>query len=61
MNNEEKYFHDQESEMFKFYQVPQALVDDPEYQSLSAEAILLYAIMLNRMGLSARSENWRDE
>jgi predicted transcriptional regulator len=47
---------------FLFYQVPQALVDDEAFSGLDGWAILLYSLMLNRVGLSVKnSEHFKDE
>jgi len=47
---------------FLFYQVPQILVDDEAFSSLDGWAIILYSLMLNRLGLSVKnSENFKDE
>ena len=49
------YYTAQESEQFTFYRIPKALFTDPTFSHLSAEAKLLYGLMLDRMGLSRRS------
>ena len=43
-----------------FLMVPWALITDPEYHDLSMEGKVLYAMMLDRMGLS-RKNNWHDD
>ena len=53
------YYTAQESEQFTFYRIPKALFIDPTFSHLSAEAKLLYGLMLDRMGLSRRS-GWID-
>ena len=53
------YYTAQESEQFTFYRIPKALFTDPIFSHLSAEAKLLYGLMLDRMGLSRRS-GWID-
>ena len=53
------YYTAQESEQFTFYRIPKALFTDPTFSKLSAEAKLLYGLMLDRMGLSRRS-GWID-
>ena len=53
------YYTAQESEQFTFYRIPKALFTDPAFSKLSAEAKLLYGLMLDRMGLSRRS-GWID-
>ena len=54
------YISEQNSSEFTFYRVPKALVDDPRYRSVSTDAKLLYALLLDRMSLSLRS-GWQDE
>ena len=44
----EKYFYNREAEGFNFLKVPEILVEGEEFQGLSAEAILLYAMLLKR-------------
>ena len=54
------YFYGAESDSFSFYRVPRLLVTGDEYKRVSAEAKLLYGLLLDRMGLSARN-GWYDE
>ena len=54
------YFHGGEAEQFSFFRIPRALIRDKRFQDLSTEAKLLYALMLDRMGLSLQS-GWLDE
>ena len=42
------YFYNREAEGFKFLKVPEILVEGEKFQGLSAEAILLYAMLLKR-------------
>ena len=46
------YFYNREAEGFNFLKVPEILVEGEEFQGLSAEAILLYAMLLKRAGMS---------
>jgi hypothetical protein len=55
----EKYFSIQESEQFTFYRVPKALFTNSKYKVVSSEAKLLYGLLLDRMGLSAKN-GWCD-
>ena len=55
-----EYFYGPESESFSFYRVPRLLVTGEEYRQVSVEAKLLYGMLLDRMGLSARN-GWYDE
>lgn len=40
---------------FSFFRVPSQLVSHPRFMSLSADAKLLYGMLLNRMSLSAKT------
>lgn len=54
------YFYGGQSESFSFYRIPRQLVTGAEFRHLSTDAKLLYGMMLDRMGLSARN-GWYDE
>lgn len=54
------YFYGNEPKQFAFYIIPQVLFTDERFKSLSCEAKVLYGIMLNRAGLSAKN-GWQDE
>lgn len=54
------YFYGQQSEMFSFYRIPKMLFLDSRFSHLSPEAKILYGILLDRMGLSAKNE-WLDD
>ena len=45
-----------ESETFAFVRVPKAILTHPSYTGLSANAALLYGILLDRMGLSVKNK-----
>ena len=45
-----------EAETFAFVRVPKAILTNPSYTGLSANAALLYGILLDRMGLSAKNK-----
>jgi hypothetical protein len=49
-----------EAEQYSFYRVPAVMFSDPELKKLSAEAKLLYGLLLDRMGLSIKNE-WLDK
>ena len=55
-----EYFYGGQSEYFSFYRIPRQLVTGAEFCDLSTDAKLLYGMMLDRMGLSARN-GWYDE
>lgn len=46
-----KHFYGNQSEQFTFYKVPKQLFVDEEFHNVSAEAKLLYGILLDRMSL----------
>ena len=55
-----EYFYGGQAESFSFYRIPRQLVTGAEFRHLSTEAKLLYGMMLDRMGLSARN-GWFDD
>ena len=55
-----EFYYGQEAEQFTFYRLPKALMTDNRFKEVSNNAKLLYGLMLDRMGLSARS-GWFDE
>lgn len=54
------YFYGNESELFQFVQVPKMLLKDARFKKLSSDAKILYALMLDRMGLSHKN-GWKDD
>ena len=54
------YFYGSQSESFSFYRIPRLLITDPTFKKLTSGAKLLYGLLLDRMGLSARN-GWYDE
>ena len=54
------YFYGPEGEQFSFIRVPKIFFENEAYRSMSAEAKILYGILLDRMQLSLRN-NWFDE
>lgn len=60
VDNLNKYFTANDAEQFVFYRIPKALITGKEYRSISTDAKLLYGLLLDRVGLSARNE-WIDE
>lgn len=54
------YFYGEESEQFSYFRIPRLLVHSKKFKTLSTEAKLLYGLMLDRMGLSAK-HGWYDE
>ncbi len=62
MNNDAAfdYYYGDESEQFSFYRIPRQLVIGERFKGLSTDAKLLYGLLLDRMGLSAKN-GWYDE
>ena len=54
------YYYGDESSQFSFYRIPRLLIRDKRFKGLSTEAKLLYGLMLDRMGLSAKN-GWYDD
>ncbi|MDE6281917.1 MAG: replication initiator protein A [Oscillospiraceae bacterium] len=54
------YYYGGESDQFSFCRIPRQLITGKAFKGLSANAKLLYALMLERMGLSTRN-GWYDE
>ena len=53
-------YYGMQSESFHFLRVPRLLFTAPQFHGLSSDAKLLYSLMLDRMGMSARN-GWYDE
>ena len=54
------YFYGTEAEQYTFYRIPKVLFTDPGFRRMTADAKILYGLMLDRMGLSIRN-GWLDE
>ena len=54
------YFYGGQAEQFSFYRIPKVLFTDERFSSISAEAKVLYGILLDRMSLSQRN-GWLDD
>ena len=54
------YFYGGQAEQFSFYRIPKLLFTDERFRSISAEAKVLYGILLDRMSLSQRN-GWLDD
>lgn len=54
------YFRGDEAEQFAFFRIPRQLITAPQFKQISTDAKLLYGMLLDRMGLSARN-GWFDE
>ncbi len=53
------YYHGQEAEQYSFYRIPKALFTDERFRHISAEAKVLYGLLLDRMSLSVKN-GWAD-
>ena len=54
------YFYGAQAEQFSFYRVPKVLFTKEQFKQLSAEAKILYGIMLDKLNLSVKNK-WGDE
>lgn len=54
------YFCGNESAQFTFFKLPRQLISNPQFKCLSADAKMLYGMLLDRMSLSARN-GWHDD
>ncbi len=54
------YFYGTEGEHFRYYQIPAVMLEDENYQVLSARAKLLYGVLLSLVSLSRRNR-WIEE
>lgn len=54
------YYYGNEAEQYSFYRIPKVLFTDPYYKPVSAEAKVLYGLLLDRMSLSVKN-GWLDK
>ena len=54
------YFYGAEAEQFSFYRIPKVLFTEERFKNISAEAKVLYGLLLDRMTLSAKN-GWQDK
>ena len=54
------YFYSSQVESYSFIRFPRLLMTGEEFRGLSTDAKMLYALLLDRMGLSMRN-GWLDE
>ena len=54
------YYYGDESNQFSFYRIPRQLITGDDFKRLSTDAKLLYGLLLDRMGLSAKN-GWYDK
>ena len=55
-----EYYYGLSSNLFSFYRVPRLLITSSEFHCISTDSKLLYGLMLDRMGLSAKN-GWYDD
>ena len=60
MSFEFEYFYGKETEQFSFYRIPKMLFKESMFKDVSAEAKVLYGLMLDRTGLPVKN-GWLDE
>ncbi len=54
------YYYGNQAEQFSFYRIPKVLFTDERFRCISAEAKILYGLLLDRMSLSAKN-GWLDQ
>ena len=54
------YYYGGQAEQFSFYRIPKVLFTDSRFKDISAEAKILYGLLLDRMSLSAKN-GWLDQ
>lgn len=54
------YYYGDESNQFSFYRIPRQLITSADFRRISTDAKLLYGLLLDRMGLSAKN-GWYDK
>jgi len=60
MSLELNYFYGTQAEQYSLYRIPKTLFTDQRFKGMSMEAMVLYGLMLDRMGLSIRN-GWLDK
>ena len=60
MINLNDYIYDIEAEQYSFLRVPKILLQNDAYRGLSADAKMLYSLLLDRVGMSIQN-GWKDE
>lgn len=54
------YFYGEQAEQFAFYRTPKVFFTDKDFEDLSAEAKILYGLLLDRVSLSTMN-GWKDD
>lgn len=60
MNIKFSYYYGKEADQYSFFKIPKILYTDSIFKTLSSDAKVLYAILLDRMSLSMKNE-WLDD
>ena len=60
MNIKFSYYYGKEADQYSFFKIPKILYTDSIFKTLSSDAKVLYAILLDRMSLSMKN-GWLDE
>lgn len=60
MNIKFSYYYGKEADQYSFFKIPKILYTDNIFKTLSSDAKVLYAILLDRMSLSMKN-GWLDE
>lgn len=58
--NLSNFFYGDEAMQFSYFRIPRQLITHPRFKPLSADAKLLYGMLLDRMGLSIKNR-WYDD
>ena len=54
------YFYGDEAEQFIYFRIPRQLITNPRFKHMTTDSKLLYGMLLDRMGLSAKN-GWYDD
>ena len=54
------YIYETEAEQYSFYRIPKVMFKADIFMQVSAEAKILYAVLLDRVSISLRN-GWKDE
>lgn len=60
MNIKFSYYYGKEADQYSFFKIPKILYTDSIFKTLSSDAKILYAILLDRMSLSMKN-GWLDD
>ena len=54
------FYGPEDAEQYQFYRIPKLLITSDQFKDVSAEAKLLYGLLLDRMAVSMKN-HWLDE